>query len=145
MDFLRSPCPQGKGKKMDLFLLKESILFRRDPDLDVWQVVIPGVLSKNIIDGVHSKLGHPKIYKTRMYIRRFYYWKSMSKEIKKFVLPCDLCQRVKSPNVKMTGAYRRMDTEEPCDLVSVDFYGPLSKSTGRIEYVSWFLMFFRNI
>lgn len=123
------------GRKMDFFILKEDILFRLDPGLNVWQVVIPEILTKNLIDCIHSKLGHPGVFKTNMYIRRFYFWKSMSRQIKKFILSCDLCQRVKSPNEKMIGPYGRVLSEGPSDLVSVDFYGPLPKLTGGMEYI----------
>lgn len=59
----------------------------------------------------------------------------MNRDIKKFVLRCDLCQRVKYINVNMEGAYRMVHSTEPGDLVCVDFYGPLPRSLGGLEYI----------
>lgn len=53
--------------------------------------MIPQSLTRDLIDCVHAKLGHPVLYKTISYISKFYYWKFMNREIKKFVLACDLC------------------------------------------------------
>ena len=54
----------------------------------------------------------------------------MNKEIKKLVLSCDLCQRVKSPNIKRECPYNLVRSREPDDLVTVDFHGPLPRSCG---------------
>lgn len=66
------------GKRMNFFLIKEDILFRKDAGLNVWQGDISAVLTNDLIDCIHSKLAHPGVYKTIMYIRKFYFWKSMS-------------------------------------------------------------------
>lgn len=59
----------------------------------------------------------------------------MPQEIKKYVLACDLCQRVKCPNMKMSGSLGRVESSGPGDLMSVDFYGPLPRSVGGAEYI----------
>lgn len=59
----------------------------------------------------------------------------MLQEIKKFVLACDLCQRVKCPNRKTIGAFGNVESSGPGDLVSVDFFGPLPRSQGGVEYI----------
>lgn len=59
----------------------------------------------------------------------------MNKDVKKWVLSCDLCQRVKDNNVKMEGPYQIMRSDKPGDLVSVDFYGALPRSLGDMEYI----------
>lgn len=82
------------------------------------------------MDCVHSKLGDPGIYKTKMYIKQFYYWKFMGRDIKRFVLTCDLCQRVIDVNIKMEGPYQLVRAEKPGDLVCVDFFGPLPRFIG---------------
>lgn len=119
----------------DIYVVKENIWFRKDPGLNVWQVVIPNTLKYKLIDCIHSKLGHPGVYKTKMYIRQFYYWKSMNRDIKRFVVTCDLCQRVKDLNVKMEGPHRLVQFDKPSDLICVDFYGPLPRSVGGFEYI----------
>lgn len=75
------------------------------------------------------------MYKTMTYVKRFYYWKLMNQDIKKFVLSCDMCQRVKPCNIQMENAYRRVYSSCPGDLVCVDFYGPLPRSIAGTEYI----------
>lgn len=59
----------------------------------------------------------------------------MNRQIKNFVLTCDLCQRVKRPNCKMEGEFRLVESSEPGDLVCVDFFGPLPRSTGGLQFI----------
>lgn len=120
---------------MIFYIIEYGILFRRNKTEDQWQVVIPGNLSAQIMECVHSKLGHPGVFKTLTYIKRYYYWKSMNQEIKNFVLSCDIGQRVKPINIQMEGKYRRVYSSEPGDLICVDFYGPLPRSIAGMEYI----------
>lgn len=105
------------GEHVPYYVLEQGILFHRNEWLHLWQVVIPSELTSSLIECVHSKLGHPGVYKTLMYIKRCYYWKGMAQEIKKFVLSCDLCQRVKSVNVQMECSYQMVYSSRPGDLV----------------------------
>lgn len=80
-----------ENERNKYFFIHEGILFHYEEQMRAWQVVIPQVLTNKIIDCIHSKLGHPGVYKTYEYIRQFYFWRSLSKEIKKNVVSCDLC------------------------------------------------------
>lgn len=59
----------------------------------------------------------------------------MNKEVKNYVTSCDLCQRVKPINIQMECAFNRVHSSKPGDLVCVDFYGPLPRSIGGMEYI----------
>lgn len=133
---IRSIIQKVKNKELSrFFVVEEHILFRFDQTLKAWQIVIPEVLTRRIVDCIHTKLGHPGVFKTGAYIRQYYYWKSMNAEIKKLVTSCDLCQRVKVNNTNMSSVYRMVYSSEPQDLVCVDFFGPLPRSTGGMEYI----------
>lgn len=118
-----------------IFVVKEGILFRYNEREEIWQIVIPEIIIGKLMDCIHAKLGHPGIYKTTAYIAQYYYWRFMHRDIKKFVLSCDLCQRVKISNKNTEGTYRMVQSAGPGDLVSVDFFGPLPRSTGGMEYI----------
>lgn len=120
---------------VDFYVMKENVLFRNDAIINLWQVAIPEKLVHRLIDCVHSKLGHPGVYITTMYMRDYYYWKYMKRDIKRFVLECDLCHQIKLNNVKMEGAHNMVHSDEPGDLVYVDSYWPLPRSTGGPEYI----------
>lgn len=77
-------------------------------------------------------MGHAGVYKTICQIKRFFYWKGMNKDVKYYVVSCDLCQRVKHLQRTMEAQYCQVKSEEPGDLVTVDFYGPLPRSIGGV-------------
>lgn len=69
------------------------------------------------------------------YMKRFFYWRGMQKSIKKYVVSCDTCQRVKYLNTSMEGEYHLVVSKEPGDLLTIDFYGPLPRGRGGMQYI----------
>ena len=59
----------------------------------------------------------------------------MRRDIKSFTRSYNLCQRVKYLNYKMGGSYEFLAAEQPNELVSVDFYGPLPVLVGGVQYI----------
>ena len=117
------------------YVIYEDILFHRERENLNWRLVIPGKLSLQLIKFTHTQLGHPGVYKTQEYLKRFYYWKSMGKQIKQYVVACDLCQRVKHLSIAMEGEYDLVRASSPNELVTVDFYGPLPRGRGGVQYL----------
>jgi len=115
--------------------LFEGILFHKQLNEDNWRIVIPEILKKELTIITHERLGHPRVYKTANYMENFYYWKSMSRDVKKYVRSCDLCQRVKYLTIAMEGEYQLVRAENPGDLATVDFYGPLSRARGGVQFL----------
>ena len=120
---------------MEKFSIHKKVLFHRNRNNNSWNIVVPSEIKQSIIKITHEKLGHPGVYKTLMYLKKFYYWKGMSKDVKKYVITCDLCQRVKYLSIAMEGPYQLVRSETPSDLVTVDFYGPLPRGRGGVEYI----------
>jgi len=54
--------------------------------------------------------GHVGIDKTYAAISRNYYWPKLSKDVRKYVLSCDQCQRNKSSNQQPAGLLQPLDT-----------------------------------
>lgn len=69
----------------------------------------------------------------------------MQSDVKKFVNGCDLCQRVKSINYSMTGAFGNVIVEEPNDTVAIDFFAPLPQSSGGVRYIFVLLDIFSKL
>ena len=115
-------------------MYKELLFYRGNSDNN-WKIVIPSEIKKGIIKHTHEKLGHPGVYKTLTYIKKFYFWRAMSKDVKRHVVRCDLCQRVKYLSIAMEGPYQLVRSEKPSDLITVDFYGPLPRGRGGVEYI----------
>lgn len=117
------------------FQLHNDILFQYNPKENQWRIVVPTCLINKLIKYIHDRLGHPGQYKTLQYLRVNYYWKGMSKDVKKSVRSCDLCQRIKVLTAKMEGEWEMVKAERPGDLATVDYYGPLPKSVGGVQYI----------
>lgn len=125
----------NKNKDFDHLQIYNDVLFIKEQKSEIWRIVIPKSLKDNIINLTHTKLGHPGVYKTTTYLKRYYYWRTMIKDVKKYILSCDLCQRVKYLTIAMEGPYKLVKAEKPSELVTVDFYGPLPSGRGGVEYV----------
>ena len=66
--------------------------------------------------------GHPGIDKTLDAIMRHYYWPKMGKDVRKYVLTCDLCQRNKSSNQQPAGLLQPLPTPtKRWEEVTMDF------------------------
>ena len=120
-------------------MVKENILFRKDKYLNLWQIVIPFKIVRMLINCIHSKLGHPGVYKTAMYLREYYYWKNVNRHIKQFVSACDLFQQVKSINFNMECSFRlvksypiKKETTESVLKEIFDLYIPVMGKPKRI-------------
>ena len=123
----------------------KEILFQREKENTIWRIVIPGNLIHQIIHITHNKMGHPGVYKTLSHLKRFYFWKYMQRDVRKYVLTCDMCQRVKYLTIAMEGQFEMVNAEAPSDLATVDFYGPLPRGRGGVEYIFVILDAFSKI
>ena len=117
------------------YQIYRDVLFHRQNDSENWRMVIPECIKKDLITFTHERLGHPGVYKTINYIKMYYYWKSINRDVKKLILNCDLCQRVKHLTIAMEGEYQLVEAVGPNDLVAVDFYGPLPRGRGGVQYL----------
>jgi len=66
--------------------------------------------------------GHPGIDKTLDAIMHLYYWSKMGKDVRKYILTCDLCQRNKSSNQQPAGLLQPLPTPtHRWEKVTMDF------------------------
>ena len=59
----------------------------------------------------------------------------MRADIKAYTKTCDLSQRVKYLNYNMEGAYQFLKATMTNEMVSIDFFGPLPRSTAGVQYL----------
>ena len=71
----------AKGNKIENFQIYKNVLFQKDKNSENWRIVIPKDLTKNLINDTRSKLAHPGVFKTLMYMRQYYYWKNMRVDV----------------------------------------------------------------
>jgi hypothetical protein len=85
----------------------------------------------DLIKAAHDPavFSHGGIGRTLHILKRNFYWPSMAKDVRKYVLECDICKSTKSPNVILKppmGAQSKSD--RPFQKLYVDFIGPLPRS-----------------
>ena len=82
-----------------------------------------------IIDHVHNIIGHFGQFKTAQYIRRYFWWQSMSHDIESYCKSCGICATSKDANSKLTGLLHSLPIpDRPQQSIGLDFMGPLPKS-----------------
>ena len=82
-----------------------------------------------IIDHAHNIIGHFGQFKTSQYIRRYFWWQSMSRDIESYCKTCSICATSKDANSKPTGLLHSLPIpNRPWQSIGLDFMGPLPKS-----------------
>jgi hypothetical protein len=82
-----------------------------------------------IIDHAHNLVGHFGHYKTTQYVRRSYWWPSMTNDIEVFCRSCGQCQTTKDSNQHPAGLLHTLPIpDRPWQSVGMDFMGPLPLS-----------------
>ena len=120
-------------KILDGFIYRRTEFSRDDlpPESSPWKLWIPFGLVHSVIENSHSPptSSHGGIGKTLEKLRRNFYWPTMAKDVREFVLKCEICQQSKAPNVVLRppmGAQSRSD--RPFQRLYVDFIGPYPRS-----------------
>jgi hypothetical protein len=84
------------------------------------------------IDQAHKVLGHKATRKTLDYLRRWYWWPSMVKDVDSFCKSCGLCQTMKVSHLKPEGLLHNLPVPtKPWESIGMDFMGPFPKSKGK--------------
>lgn len=93
----------------------------------------------SIIEQAHRIVGHYSIYKTSTYVRRWYWWPRIAKDIEEWCRSCITCQTNKSSNQKPSGKLHTLPIPtKPWDSIATDFVGPFPESRG-FNYL-WVIM-----
>lgn len=105
--------------------LQDEVLYFKPDKSEKEVLFLPKVLIDDIVNQVHLEMGHQGAYKVIKYIRDRFYWKGLTKDVKRIVKTCHICQLSKSNNVKHVGPCQSIVTMNVGDLVMADLYGPL--------------------
>ncbi len=96
------------------------------------RLCVPASKCRSIMIDVHEGLtesGHGGFAKTYNKIASTYYWPRMSREIKKFVLTCDICQKTKPRRHAPYGLLQPIPIPtRPFEVITIDFIPELPNS-----------------
>ena len=103
-------------------------------------LVIPDVNHKgvgikgSIIDNTHKIIimGHYGHSKTLSYMRKFYWWVTLAKDVEKFCASCETCRTTKRCTMKPHGLLHNLPIpDHPWSGIAMDFVGPFPESLGK--------------
>lgn len=131
-----------KGMKPDesvkqgkyVYKLVSGFLARKARE-EEWKILVPVSLQNDMIWYVHYNLGHFGANKVLHELQRNFIWKNMGRQVRKTLATCDLCQRSKHPNRYLEGPRQAVIRQKPRELLSVDLFGPLVKSSYGYQYI----------
>lgn len=98
-------------------------------------LVLPHKLRDRVLNTAHGQeLGHRGVVATYNLITSRYWWPTVRKDVRAFVLSCHTCQLYtqKRPNSAASGS---MGVEYPMHTVQIDFIGPLVESDSGYRYI----------
>jgi hypothetical protein len=113
---------------------QETLIFFHPTD-GTSKIALPESLAGDVIRSFHEQYGHFGITKVYSVMNRHFFLRKMRARIERFIKPCDVCQRCKFPNRALVGEMHSIIAENPGDLVTVDYYGPLPASRSRVTYI----------
>lgn len=96
--------------------------------------VLPCTMKQEVVTYFHNtpEFGHFGVRKTKLAIKQRFYWNGMNKEIADYVKGCQLCQKIKSENVKMKGLMGNVPlADKVMETTFLDFIGPFPPSKTR--------------
>jgi hypothetical protein len=96
-------------------------------------------MNEIILDHGHRVVGHMGARITRDFLRRYYWWPSMTEEINKFCDSCGQCQRAKTVNQRPAGLLHSLPIpRKPWSSIAMDFAGPFPQA-GEFDYL-WVIL-----
>ena len=117
------------------FGIKEGLIFTKNNLSRDVICVFPKAIHKGkqlieiIIDHAHNIIGHFGQFKTSQYIRRYFWWQSISHNIESYCKMCSIYMTNKDANSKLTGLlHSLLIPDRPWQSIGWDFMGPLPKS-----------------
>lgn len=99
-----------------------------------FQLVLPSKYRAEVLESLHSDMGHLGAARVLDLARSRFYWPGMASEIEHWVQNVCSCLKDKPPSRKQRAPLKPIATTHPFEMVSVD-YVHLEKSKGGYEYI----------
>ena len=118
------------------YKMKKGILYLANP-VGHAAICVPSTTKEGrrilelIIDQSHSLVGHQGYRKVVDYVRKWFWWPNVSKDIKSFCDSCGRCQTTKASTSRPQGLLHSLPIpHRPWSSMAMDFVGPFPKSRG---------------
>ena len=131
----------GNPKADAKFGIKEGLIFTKNNLSRDVICISPKAIQKGkqlikiIINHAHNIIGHFGQFRTSQYIRRYFWWPSMSHDIESYCKTCSIGATSKDTNSKPTGLLHSLPIpDRPWQSIGLDFMGPLPNQIILIIY-----------
>ena len=101
----------------------------------VEKVVLPKVVINDLVWETHTRYGHIGSQKVLRILNESFYYPKLKPLVYSLFKTCDTCQKTKYLTIKYEEEKQPILTDGPCEILAVDFYGPLPRSKGGVQYI----------
>ena len=100
------------------------------------QYIVPKHQRFEILENAHDikTSGHLGINKTCDKIKDRFYWPSWENEVRKYILSCEICQKIKASAVNRLAPLQPILPTRPMQIITTDCMGPMPTSLNRNKY-----------
>ena len=137
--FLSSPGAKSYWINKQMFFLDKHGVLRNTPKKDGarTRLAVPVKLRETVMELCHElpSAGHKGTERTLSKIKDKFHWYNMSRDIRTFVLTCEVCSKHKKPTRNARCHMTPYHAGAPMERVHLDFMGPLPKTKKGNEYV----------
>lgn len=130
--------PLWRVENSALFKYMKSPLPELSSEADDWKLVIPKDARRELLQKFHDDAtsGHVGMYKTYWKLRVRYYWPGMKSDVSKYITSCKVCGEQKPEQKAPAGLMGlRPIATQPWQTISLDFIGPLPRSTSGYTHI----------
>lgn len=124
-----------QAKLIQNFEIHKHLLLYVNKMKNKFKIALPDSMAENLIRSVHEQYGHFGISKIYSVVKENFFTPKLRQQVRQIIRSCDICQKVKYPQRHLSGTMQPILAENPGDLVTVDYYGPLPESRSRVAYI----------
>jgi hypothetical protein len=106
-----------------------------------WKLFVPRDKIQFVLNKYHSEptSGHLGVMKTYFAISQFYFWHCMSRDVRKFMQRCRVCQQYKASQNAPAGLMSPVQLLPPWKIVASDIIGPLVRTAKGNKFILVFV------
>lgn len=117
------------------YKLESNILLYKHNNANNWVIVVPEIMTEELIRNIHEEIGHYGKHKVYALMRKRFYFAHMSSKIGEVIRKCDICQKTKHELQTWAGPSKSVVALNIGEIVFADLYGPLPSGKFGAKYV----------
>ena len=122
------------GLANDKWVIRKKVLMRVSKDIagqDTYAIALPECLIQTILEFSHGTgigTGHPGSNKMIKYIKNYYYWPGINRDVKEYCKKCTVCQYMQQVSLPRINSQDKPIPRRPNEMVCIDVVSGLPRS-----------------